>query len=122
MSDIMELDKQTKRALNIFALIFGAFIIFIFVREYFVGYDESVKRILAKDYIRRVDSVYVNKEEHNFRYVAYSGGKKTILEFEYKKGDSLVKKKGDSIEYVYRKNKIILNNKLEILRFYLSKK
>ncbi|MBO6200687.1 MAG: hypothetical protein J6N74_03600, partial [Chryseobacterium sp.] len=115
MSDFIELDKHTKKALNIFALIFGAFIIFIIAREYFFGYDESVKAMLAKEYIRKVDSVYVNKEEHNFRYVAYSGGKKGILEFEYQKGDSLVKKKGDSIEYIYRKDEIIPSNKLEIL-------
>ena len=118
----IEFDKQTKKSITIFFLIFGIFIAFIFIREYFYGYDESVKSILNEQYNVKVDSVYINKEEHNFPYVAYSNGKKQILEFEYKTGDSLVKKKGDSIEYVYRNNQQIKNNLLDILRFYNQKR
>ncbi len=46
-------------------------------------------------------------------YVKFSNGSQKILEYPYKIGDSISKKKGDSIEYIFRKDSIIKYNLLE---------
>lgn len=118
---MFEFDTQTQKSLRVFFLIFAVFVIGIIAKEYYFGYDESVENILKKEYIKKVDSVYVNKKEHNFKYVAYSNGQIESLDFSYNKNDSLVKKKYDSIEYVYRNGEVLQNNLLVILRHYFKK-
>lgn len=117
----IEFDNQTQKSVIIFFLIFGIFILFIAIREYYFGYDLRKEELLHKEYNKKVDSIYVNKNEHNFTYVVYSDGKEEILDFNYLKNDSLSKKRGDSIEYIYRNNGILKNNLLESLRFYMNK-
>ncbi|UKB86102.1 hypothetical protein LF887_10895 [Chryseobacterium sp. MEBOG06] len=61
----------------------------------------------------RVIDIYNNRHEHNFLYVKFSNGSEKILEYPYKLGDSISKKRGDSIEYIFRKDSIIENNLFE---------
>ena len=86
------------------------------IRDHIYG-DKITKEILLN--IERHTSVidiYNNKEQHNFPYVKYSNGTNKILEFSYQIGDSISKNKGDSIEYIFRGEKIIKNNLLENYR------
>ncbi|MCP2039220.1 hypothetical protein [Chryseobacterium sp. HSC-36S06] len=118
----IEFDKQTQKSITIFFLIFGIFIVFIGVREYYYGYNLRYESLINEDYTLKVDRVYINSTEHNFKYVAFTNGKQQLSEFGYQKNDSIVKKKGDSIEYIYRDDKIISNNVLDLLRDYEKKK
>jgi len=117
----MKFDKPSQKSLTIFFLIFGIFIFFIILREYYYGNDLRVKSLLKEEYNLKVDSVYLNKEEHNFKYVAFSNGEKQSMNFGYEKNDSIVKKKGDSIEYIYRNGYVIKYNILDLLRDYKMK-
>jgi len=91
--DKIEFDKQTQKSITIFFLIFGIFIVFIGVREYYYGYNLRYESLINEDYTLKVDSVYINSTEHNFKYVAFTNGKQQLSEFGYQKNDSIVKKK-----------------------------
>lgn len=60
--------------------------------------------------------MYANKNQHNLGYVRFSNGINEFLEYPYKVNDSISKKKGDSIEYIFRNHTIIKNNYLEQAR------
>ncbi|MBT2623426.1 hypothetical protein [Chryseobacterium sp. ISL-6] len=110
----IELEPGIESKIKIsFAVFFGLIIGFIAIYEYFYGEENVKKQLLLIENHSTVVDIYNNREEHNFLYVKYSNGRKKILEFEYKIGDSISKSKGDSIEYIFRNGKIIKNNLFE---------
>ena len=78
---------------------------------------ETVKNQLLNSKINvKVVNIYKNRDEHNFIYVKFSNGKEQTLNYPYKIGDSISKKRNDSIEYIFRNGKIIKYNVLEYWR------
>ncbi|MFP3833290.1 hypothetical protein [Chryseobacterium sp. SIMBA_028] len=112
----IELSKSNKRIIIIFILSFIC--ILLFTRVYLsINSNKLVKEeILSIERNAKVIDIYNNKKEHNFPYVKYSNGTQKILEFSYQIGDSVSKKKGDSIEYIFRKDSVIKSNLLEKAR------
>ncbi|MCQ4140509.1 hypothetical protein [Chryseobacterium sp. EO14] len=95
---------------NIFVL-FALFISVIIVsrkttKDSLTDYEISAKVI----------NIYRDKNEHHFLFVKYSDDRVELLDYPYKLGDSISKKKGDSIEYIFRGDKIIQNNLFEKAR------
>ncbi len=122
MQDFHKLDKETQKSIRIFFAIFSIFILIISVYNYYNEEKSVKKKILNENYNRIVDSIYNNREEHNFTYVKYSDGRKESMPYEYNLKDSLSKKKGDSIEYIYRNGRILQNNLFEAYRNFRTKK
>jgi hypothetical protein len=83
---------------------------------YFSGPSEKKQNLLSTEQYTTVIEVYKNKNQHNFVYARFSNGVNDLLYYPYKVGDSISKKKGDSIEYIFRKGKIIERNYLEEAR------
>ncbi|BAP32204.1 uncharacterized protein CHSO_3167 [Chryseobacterium sp. StRB126] len=112
----IEIDKTSKRIIKIFVVFFVS--IFVLTILYLIiNSNELVKQqLLSIERYTRVIDIYNNKKEHNFPYVKYSNGTQKILEFPYQIGDSVSKSKGDSIEYIFRKDSIIKNNYFEEAR------
>jgi len=109
----IEVDKSSKKIITIFIIVFGS--IFLLTIMYLIlnsNYDRKQK-LLSIERHTRVIGIYNNKYEHNFLYVKFSNGSQKILEYPYKVGDSISKKRGDSIEYIFRKDSIIENNLFE---------
>ncbi|ASK30715.1 hypothetical protein CEY12_11570 [Chryseobacterium sp. T16E-39] len=75
--------------------------------------SKRTQKLLSIERYTKVIDIYNNRNEHNFLYAKFSNGFQKILEYPYEVGDSISKKKGDSIEYIFRKGKIIENNLLE---------
>lgn len=92
-----------------FAILLGFFII----RENLYGDEIRQNALLSEKRNTSVVDIYKDRNEHNFTFVKYSNGKKELLDFPYQIGDSVSKKKGDSIEYIFRNKKIIKNNWLK---------
>jgi len=110
-SNNIELEPGMERKIKIsFAVFFGFIICVIIIYQYFYGEENVKKQLLHIENHSRVIDIYNNQKEHNFLFVKYSNGRKKILEFDYKIGDSISKNKGDSIEYIFRNGKIIENN------------
>ncbi|MDC8103206.1 hypothetical protein ACNFU2_21685 [Chryseobacterium sp. PTM-20240506] len=110
-SNNIELEPGMERKIKIsFAVFFGFIIRVIIIYQYFYGEENVKKQLLHIENHSRVIDIYNNQKEHNFLFVKYSNGRKNILEFNYKIGDSISKNKGDSIEYIFRNGKIIENN------------
>lgn len=109
----IEIDKSSKRIIKIFIAVFvGIFVITILYL--IINSNELVKRqLLSIERYTRVIDIYNNKKEHNFPYVKYSNGTQKVLEFSYQIGDSVSKSKGDSVEYIFRKDSIIVYNLFE---------
>jgi len=64
----------------------------------------------------KVVDIYRDRNEHNFLFVKYSNGSVELLDYPYKIGDSISKKKGDSIEYIFRNNTVLKNNLIQQAR------
>ncbi|RXM50333.1 MULTISPECIES: hypothetical protein [unclassified Chryseobacterium] len=109
----IEIDKSSKRIIKIFIAVFvGIFVITILYL--IINSNELVKRqLLSIERYTRVIDIYNNKKEHNFPYVKYSNGTQKVLGFSYQIGDSVSKSKGDSVEYIFRKDSIIVYNLFE---------
>ena len=108
-----------KNQQNIIVIAFLIFIIPIVIISIYTDYNRyelTKETLLNIEKHTRIMDIYINKEEHNFVYVKYSNGKSESLDDPYKIGDSISKKRGDSIEYIFRKGKIIQNNLLENYR------
>lgn len=90
------------------------FIIIIYIKK---TNDTSVKKMLL-DHERhaKVIQIYHNRDEHNFEYVKFSNEENKIMDYPYKEGDSVSKKRGDSIEYIYRGNVVLKQNLFETAR------
>lgn len=98
----LKLDKSSRKTIILFIIFFGC--IFLFTIAYLiVNSNQLVKeQLLSIERNAKVIEIYNNKKEHNFLYVKYSDGAQKILEYPYQVGDSVSKKKGDSIEYIFR--------------------
>lgn len=108
--DYLEIPRKTRNYLKVSVLLFIGFLIF---RQVIYG-DEIKRDILLSD--RRnatVTDIYIDRNEHSSTFVKFSNGSKGVLDFPYQIGDSVSKKKGDSIEYIFRNNKIIKNKWLK---------
>jgi len=92
---------------------FGCIILFIFIYLITNSNTQIKQKLLNIDRHTRVVDIYVNKQQHNFLYVKFSNGAQKILEYPYRIDDSISKKKGDSIEYIFRKDSIIKQNLFE---------
>lgn len=89
-------------------------IIFFYIKK---TNDSSVKKMLLnQERHAKVVSIYLNREEHNFPYVEFSNGEKKIRDYPYEKGDSVSKKIGDSIEYIFRGDTILKHNFFDTAR------
>jgi len=64
----------------------------------------------------KVVDIYRDRNEHNFLFVKYSNGLVELLDYPYKIGDSISKKKGDSIEYIFRNDTVLKNNLIQQAR------
>jgi hypothetical protein len=110
LGDHLEIPRKIRIYLKVSAILFIGFII---LREVFYGDEIRKKMLLDERRNTTVVDIYRDRNEHNFTFVKYSNGKKELLDFQYKIGDSVSKKKGDSIEYIFRNKKIIKNNWLK---------
>jgi len=109
----MELDKSSKRTIKIFIVFFGCILLFIIIYLIINSNSKRKQKLLSIERYTRVVDIYNNRHEHNFQYAKFSNGSQKILEYPYKVGDSISKKRGDSIEYIFRKDSIIENNLFE---------
>jgi|GEM_PF-869963 len=112
----IEIDKSSKKSLIIFGLIFGSIVCLTIFYLNYNSNDLTKEKLLQINRHTKVIDIYVNKNEHNFLYVKFSNGSDKIMETRYKIGDSISKKRGDSIEYIYRGDSIIQNNLFEVAR------
>lgn len=92
---------------------FGCIILFTFVYLIVNSNTQIKQKLLNIERHTRVIEIYPNKAQHNLGFVRFSNGINEFLEYPYKIGDSISKKKGDSIEYIFRKDTIIENNYFE---------
>ncbi|SEH45597.1 hypothetical protein [Chryseobacterium culicis] len=116
MDNNFELDKSSKKPLLIFGLIFGLIVFFTVFYLNYNSTDLTKEQLLKINRHTKVIEIYINKNEHNFPYVKFSNGSEKIMETPYEIGDSISKKKGDSIEYIFRGDSIIKNNLFEVAR------
>ncbi|WP_312902857.1 hypothetical protein [Chryseobacterium taichungense] len=109
----IEVDKSSKKTIIIFIIVFGSILLLTIMYLILNSNSDRKQKLLSIERHTRVIDIYNNKHEHNFLYVKFSNGSQKILEYPYKVGDSISKKKGDSIEYIFRKDSIIENNLFE---------
>jgi co-chaperonin GroES (HSP10) len=111
-------DKQLKNILNISISLFA---VFLFVKSFIIDtnrskYERSLKNIREQSFEGIVIDKGFEKFNHNASMIYLSNNRKFAVfgQFwaEIKIGDSLVKKKGETIITVYRnKEKFVLDNK-----------
>jgi len=111
-------NKQLKNILNISISLFA---VFIFVKSFIMDtnrskYERSLKNIREQSFEGIVIDKGFEKFNHNASMIYLSNNRKFAVfgQFwaEIKIGDSLVKKKGETIITVYRnKEKLVLDNK-----------
>lgn len=109
----IEVDKSSKKTITIFILVFGCILLFTIIYLIINSNADRKQKLLNIDRHTRVVEIYSNKDQHNLGYVRFSNGINEFLEYPYKVGDSISKKRGDSIEYIFRKDSIIKNNYFE---------
>lgn len=109
----IEVDKSSKKTIIIFILVFGCILLFTIIYLIINSNADRKQKLLNIDRHTRVVEIYSNKDQHNLGYVRFSNGINEFLEYPYKVGDSISKKRGDSIEYIFRKDSIIKNNYFE---------
>ncbi|WP_343609483.1 hypothetical protein [Chryseobacterium oranimense] len=96
-------------------IIFSSLFIFIIILVIFLRKTTN-DSLLDYEISAKVTSIYRDRKEHNFLFVKYSNGSVELLDYPYKIGDSISKKKGDSIEYIFREDSVIQNNLFETAR------
>jgi hypothetical protein len=111
-------NKQLKNILNISILLFA---VFLFARSFLIDtdkkrFEDSIRNIEEENFQGRVIGKGFEKFNHNASMIYLSNKMKFAVfgQFwtEIKIGDSVVKKKGETIITVYRNNeKLILDNK-----------
>jgi hypothetical protein len=99
-----------------FAVFFVVIISIIFIYDYFYGEDDQKKHLLYIENYSKVIEINIDKENHNSLYIKCSDGRRAPFHFDYKVGDSISKRKGDSIEYIFRDGKILENNLFKIFQ------
>ncbi|HCA07165.1 hypothetical protein [Chryseobacterium sp.] len=109
---IIQADSSIKNYIKYF------FLAIFFVIFYFVFFRKKTTENSLIDYEMhaKVIDIYRDRNEHNFLFVKYSNGLVELLDYPYKIGDSISKKKGDSIEYIFREHNIIKNNLFKVAR------
>ncbi|MGE8434403.1 hypothetical protein [Chryseobacterium joostei] len=112
----IEVDKSSKKTIILFIIFFGCILLSTIAYLIINSNSEREQKLLNVERHTKVVEVYPNKNQHNFSYVKYSNGINELLEYPYKVGNSISKKKGDSIEYIFRNDSIIINNYLEEAR------
>jgi len=108
--------KSGKKTLTIMVISFCCILLFTFIYLTANSNHQIKQQLLNIERNTRVVEIYVNKRQHNSLYARFSNGSYKILEYPYITGDSISKKKGDSIEYIFRKESIIENNLFEEAR------
>ncbi|MFH7017630.1 hypothetical protein [Flavobacterium sp. FlaQc-47] len=111
-------DKHWKNILNIVTIVFA---IFLFIKAFFIDtdkkrFEESIKNIEEENFQGYVIGKGFERFNHNALMIYLSNNTKFAVfgQFwaEIKIGDSVVKKKGETIITVYRnKEKFVLDNK-----------
>jgi len=109
----IKVDKSSKKTIILFIVFFGCILLFTIIYLIINLNSDRKQKLLSIERHTKVITIYNNEHEHNFMYVKFSNGSQKILEYPYKIGDSISKKKGDSIEYIFRKDSIIKYNLLE---------
>ncbi len=109
----IKVDKSSKKTIILFIVFFGCILLFTIIYLIINLNSDRKQKLLSIERHTKVITIYNNKREHNFMYVKFSNGSQKILEYPYKIGDSISKKKGDSIEYIFRNDSIIKYNLLE---------
>lgn len=104
------MNHNTKNILILFTLFISVIILVIFLRK------TTKDSLTDYEMYAKVINIYIDKNEHNFLFVKYSNGVVELLDYPYKVGDSISKRKGDSMEYIFRGNRIIRNNLFEKAR------
>lgn len=112
----IQIDKSSKKTIIRFIVFFVCIFLFTIIYLIINSNSEREQKLLSIERNTRVIDIYNNKHEHNILYVKFSNGSQKILEYPYKVGDSISKKKGDSIEYIFRGDSIIKNNLFEVAR------
>ncbi|MCQ9637166.1 hypothetical protein MP477_19645 [Chryseobacterium sp. WG23] len=109
---IIQIDSKIKNYIKY------CFLAAFFIILYLVFFHEKTVKNSLIDYemYAKVTNIYRDKNEHNFLFVRYSNGSVELLEYPYKIGDSISKKKGDSIEYIFRNDTILKNNLIQQAR------
>ncbi|HCM33673.1 MAG TPA: hypothetical protein DF603_05905 [Chryseobacterium sp.] len=112
----IEIDKSSKKTIILFIIFFGCILLSTIAYLIINSNSEREQKLLNVERHTKVVEIYPNKNQHNLGYVRFSNGTNEFLEYPYKVGDSISKKKGDSIEYIFRNDSIIINNYLEEAR------
>lgn len=106
-------DQSSKKTITIFIIVFGSILLLTIMYLILNSNSDRKQKLLSIERHTRVVEIYSNKDQHNLGYVRFFNGINEFLEYPYKVGDSVSKKKGDSIEYIFRKDSIIKNNLFE---------
>lgn len=114
----MEVDKSSRKTITLFIVFFVCIFLFTIIYLIINSNSEREQKLLNVERYTKVVEVYPNKNQHNLGYVRFSNGINEFLEYPYKVNDSISKKKGDSIEYIFRKDSIIKYNLFEESRKY----
>lgn len=104
------MNYNTKNIFVLFALFISVIILIIVLRK------TTKDSLTDYEIFAKVINIYRDKNEHHFLFVKYLDGRVELLDYPYKLGDSISKKKGDSIEYIFRGDIIIQNNLFEKAR------
>ncbi|MCS3529067.1 hypothetical protein [Chryseobacterium sp. JUb7] len=112
----IQIDKSGKKTIIIFIAFFVCIFLFTIIYLIINSNSEREQKLLNVERYTKVVEVYPNKDQHNLGYVRFSNGINEFLEYPYKVNDSISKKRGDSIEYIFRNDSIIINNYLEEAR------
>lgn len=112
----IKIDKSSKKTITLFIVFLGCIFLFTIIYLIINSNSEREQKLLNVERYTKVVEIYPNKNQHNLGYVRFSNGVNEFLEYPYKVNDSISKKKGDSIEYIFRNDSIIKNNYLEEAR------
>lgn len=111
-----QLDKSSKKPLIIFGFILGIIVFFTFAYMNYNDEQITKRNILNRERNDKIIDIFRVKKEHNYIYIRLAKGGISNYNNLYKIGDSLSKKRGDSIEYIFRGNNVIKNNLFEVAR------
>ncbi|THV57070.1 hypothetical protein [Chryseobacterium candidae] len=106
---IIQIDGRIKNYIKYcFLAIFFVIFFLVFFRK-----KTTENSLIDYEIHAKVVDIYRDRNEHNFLFVKYSNGSVELLDYPYKIGDSISKKKGDSIEYILRNGTWLKNNLIQ---------
>jgi len=115
-NNVFTIDKSSRKSLAIFGLIFGSIVFSVFFYMNYNNEKITKRNILNKERHDKIIDIFRVKKEHNYIYIKLARGGVSNYNYLYKIGDSISKKRGDSIEYIFRGDSIIKNNLFEVAR------